>query len=387
MDFSWKHMEYGVKELENSRLVWLKKLNRYLQVEEPAYLVFKQFTEGRNAEEISRICEEEYHIPGNEARRFVTEIERSIQNLYQEHQEPENPRLPSETLAPYFHSFRERYIGISGKIFRFSFGDGEMEGYLFPLFSHLETSPDPHNCDLQLEFLRHQGKAYMRINREDVYAWPFDQMHRLKGELSMQMLNAIHEKIRGEWMGVIHAASVSLGRSAVMFPAQSGGGKSTLASLLMAHGCKLLSDDFSPIALKSGQVHSFPGSISLKPGSIPLLSRYFPELMDAGEVLSPSKKVSVRYLKPQQSECQSNIGFQVKSIVFVQYDSRKACELEQISNLSALNDFLKESWLPDDARVSERFLDWFFELPCYRLHYGDNLKAVKTILKLLEDVT
>lgn len=386
MDFSWKHIEYGVKELENTRLVWLKTLNRYLQLEEPAYLVFQQFKEGKSATEISLRCEEQYGIPGKEARRFVSEIEYRIQNLYLEFQEPENPRQTDENLVPDINSLSERYLGISGKLFRFSFGDREMERNIFPLFSHLETIPDPRNCDLQVEFLRYKRKACMRINRKDMYAWPFKQMHRLKGELSMQMLNVIHEKIRGEWMGVIHAASVSLGRSAVMFPAQSGGGKSTLASLLMAHGCSLLSDDFTPLALKSGQVHFFPGSISLKSGSIPLLNTYFPELMDAREILSPSKNTALRYLKPKQSGYQSNVGFQVKSVVFVQYDSQKACELEQISKLSALNDFLKESWLPDDARVAERFLDWFFDLPCYRLHYGDNREAVKTILSLLEDV-
>jgi hypothetical protein len=278
-------------------------------------------------------------------------------------------------------------MGISGKTILFSFGDKELEEYLFPLFAYLQIPPkDAQSCDLRLEFLRHQGRAYMRINKAKVYAWPFDQLHRLKGELFMQILNVIHDKIQGEWMGIIHAASVSSGKKAVMFPAQSGGGKSTLASLLMASGCQLLSDDFSPIALKNGHILAFPGNISLKTGSIPLLSKHFPELILADERLSPTKKVTVKYLKPKQPELISNRGFAPGAIVFVHYDSQKGCELEKISNLDALNDFLKESWIPDEARVAESFLEWFFGIPCYTLHYGDNLKAVQTILNLLEDV-
>lgn len=388
MDISWKHIEYTEKPIGDIRLLWLKPVNRYLQLEEPAFQVFKQLTEGLTEAQISRNLQDIYQLPGKEAQHFVSEIVHNFQTLFQNYREPYNPRPTVDATAPVFTSHTEKCMGISGKTILFCFGDKALEEYLFPLFTYLEIpSPDSPSPDLQLEFQRHQRKAYMRVNKGQVYAWPFDQLHRLKGELFMQILNVIHDKIEGEWMGVIHAASISSGQKAVMFPAQSGGGKSTLASLLMASGCQVLSDDFSPVALKNGQIHAFPGTISLKPGSIPLLSRYFPELVHAEENISPSKKVLVRYLKPKQPEALSNRGFAPKALVFVQYDSQKKCELEKISNLDALNDFLKESWIPDEARVAGSFLEWFFDIPCYTLHYGDTPKAVHTILNLLEDVT
>ncbi|MEN8202836.1 MAG: hypothetical protein ABFS28_09595 [Bacteroidota bacterium] len=395
MDFSREHIEYRVKQIGDSSLVWLKTLNRYLQLEEPAFLVFQQFADGLIMKEIVQNFAAEYAIPEADARRFVSEIKHRFESLYREFQVPDDPGVPPPARALPFLSYSERNIKVSGKIIRFTFGDSVMEKYLFPHFAYLEFDTDQPVCDLHVEFLNHHGKVFMKVNQEQLYAWPANQIYKLKGALFMQILNEIHDEIKGEWMGVIHAASVSLGNRAVMFPARSGGGKSTLASLMMAHGCSLLSDDFTPIALNGG-IHSFPGSISLKSGSLPVLESYFPELMETRESQSPSKEEAVRYLRPQQPEYPANGGFsyaelassvQVHAIVFVQYKSQKACELERISNLTALNDFLTESWLPDDARVSEKFLDWFFEIPCYTLHYGDNLKAVELILSLLKDVT
>lgn len=387
MDFSWKTIEYRAKQSGDTYLVWLKTLNRYLNLEEPAYLVFKQFTEDLKTKDIIGNFAAEYKLPDAEAQRFVREIKYKFESLYQNHQEPENPQLYPPTPKLPFKSHSEKNIKVAGKCFCFTFGNSLMEQYIFPYFSYLESPTDKPACNLHMKFLSFQGKVYMKVNQEELYAWPATQVYKLKGALFMQMLNKIHEGLNEEWMGVIHAASVSLGKRAVMFPARSGGGKSTLASLMMAHGCKLLSDDFTPIALNSGHIHAFPGSISLKAGSLPLMESYFPELVETRLNKSSSKGESIKFLNPHQPEYLTNEGYAVSAIVFVQYDSQKECNLERISNLAAINDFLTESWLPDDALVAEQFLNWFFDIPCYSLHYGNNPKAVDSILTLLKDVT
>jgi len=379
-------MEYRDRKVGDSRLVWLKKLNRYIQFEEPAYFVFQQLADGLAAKEIIRNFESRYAVTGPESERFISEIQHSIATLYQDYKEPEDPLLPLPARLPAFRSHSEKTIEVAGKTIRFSFGDSRMEEYIFPVLSYLEIQANSTTCDLHAEFLRQEGKVFMRINQEQVYNWPLNLAYQLKGELFMQMLNLIHKDLRGEWMGVIHAASISLGKKAVMFPAQSGGGKSTLASLMMARGCKLLSDDFTPLALNEGQIRPFPGSISLKPGSWSLMESYFPELTETQNSPSPSKEGSLKYLRPIQPPYRENEGFNVNAIVFVRYTGQMENKLDRISNLTALNDFLTESWLPDDARISEKFLDWFLDIPCYSLQYGNNPEAIKSILNLLQDV-
>ena len=183
-------------------------------------------------------------------------------------------------------------------------------------------------------------------------------------------------------MGVIHASSVCKGKQSVMFPAQPGAGKSTMAALLMAHGCKLVSDDYTPVALENQEIYPFPGAISVKQGSMPLLKSYFPELESAVEVLNPSNGEKVSYLAPSGPLLLKEGGYPVSAIVFVRYDEESDCELERVNNLEVINDFLNESWLAHKAQAAEQFMDWYLRTPCYKLRYGNHKKAVESIQKL-----
>jgi len=57
---------------------------------------------------------------------------------------------------------------------------------------------------------------------------------------------------------VLHAASVEHGAGATLLLGESGMGKTTLALLLHAAGCRLLSDDLSPLDPLTGAVSAFP---------------------------------------------------------------------------------------------------------------------------------
>ena len=62
----------------------------------------------------------------------------------------------------------------------------------------------------------------------------------------------------------IHAAVVSRGGTALVFPASSGSGKSTLTWALLTQGFRYLSDELAPIDLGSMRVHPYPHALHLK---------------------------------------------------------------------------------------------------------------------------
>ena len=387
MSFIGKRLEYRHIQVENSYVVWLKTLNRYLQLEEPAFWIFRQMADGHSSPDIISACIIRYRLDKPEAARFVSEITDMFRQLYSDHQLTDDPSLQKGTLPQMFESYAERYIKISGRIIRFTFGDSVLEQYIFRLLDHLDCPPDspPNACHIEL--FRFEEQVGLRVNREKEYAWPIDQVYKLKGEVFLQVLNFIHDAGREDWMGVIHASSVARGDQALLFPAQPCSGKSTIASLLMAHNCQLVSDDFAPVSLRNSRVYNFPASLSIKPGSAPLLSSYFPELKSDSVNHITESEESISYLKPQHPEIQKKDGYPVRAIVFVQYNPDKECELTSISTLSAINDVLRESWLADNAHTAEQFLDWFFSTPCFTLHYGNHVKAIDTLLNLFEDVT
>ena len=74
MKFIGKGIEYRHTLVENSYVVWLKTLNRYLQLEEPAFWIFKQIAEGHSSPDIVSACRNKYQLDKPEAARFVSEI-------------------------------------------------------------------------------------------------------------------------------------------------------------------------------------------------------------------------------------------------------------------------------------------------------------------------
>lgn len=381
MELSPRHMAYRFRKTGSKYLIWLQALNRYLQLEEPAFWVLQQLREDQPRQEMIRECIQRYKLPSGEAERFIGEIEKQFQILYQDYQKPEDSGLPFDSCPHPSSTPLEKWISVADRTIRFSFGDHTIEEFIFPLFTHLETPPDPKVYDLHLEVFIHKEYLYLIKNQEDASRWLKPHAYKLKGALLLEVINLIHHTSEENWMGVIHASSVCKGNRAVMFPAQPGSGKSTLAALLMAHGCSLVSDDFTPIALENQHIFNFPGAISIKQGSLPLLKSYFPELETTPQSRNLAKGEDVTYLAAEQPKPREE-GYGVSAIVFVQYDGETDCQLERVNSLDVINEFLTESWLANHDRAAEQFMEWYLETPCYKLRYGNHQKAIESIKNL-----
>jgi hypothetical protein len=95
---------------------------------------------------------------------------------------------------------------------------------------------------------------------------------RLLSVVGAGALLAIHLMLRGEL--ILHASAIRLGDAAIAFVGASGMGKSTLATLLAADGCQLVSDDVLRVALPEASPASvYPGSVEsrLRPGATALV--------------------------------------------------------------------------------------------------------------------
>jgi hypothetical protein len=93
----------------------------------------------------------------------------------------------------------------------------------------------------------------------------------------------------------LHCAVLEHGGQTVLFPATSGGGKSTLAVHLGACGWSFRTDELAFVPLGAADVHSLARPAHLKPGSMFLVER-FPALRDpryvwaysGGTLISPA---------------------------------------------------------------------------------------------------
>jgi hypothetical protein len=132
---------------------------------------------------------------------------------------------------------------------------------------------------------------------------------------------------------LLHAGAVANGEGALLLPASTGGGKSTLTASLLHHGFRYLSDDGAPIDPVTSRVYPFPKRISLKRGSM----GFFPGLEErlADRDILPASQ-DARYVRPEDLGTDVAGPSSVRWIVFPSPDRDGSAQLTPISRAEAV---------------------------------------------------
>lgn len=154
---------------------------------------------------------------------------------------------------------------------------------------------------------------------------------------------------------VIHAAVVALNDRAIILPGNPGAGKSTLCAALVAHGWRLLSDEFALIHPDTLQIHPIPRPISLKNASIDIIRARWPNAWYSPPVLDTSKGTVSLFRPPEDSVQSMKATASASCVVFPRYAADTSLSIERIPRARAL------------ARLAEHVVN-FTELP--RKHFG-----------------
>jgi len=97
----------------------------------------------------------------------------------------------------------------------------------------------------------------------------------------------------------LHAAAVARNGRVAVIPGESGSGKSTLTLALLDHGFTLLSDELSPVDLRSGTVHPYARALCLKSAPPPPYRLPYGTLQAGGHWYVPLDGVPA--IDPQQA--------------------------------------------------------------------------------------
>ncbi|MCX6240035.1 MAG: hypothetical protein NTY07_21235, partial [Bacteroidia bacterium] len=284
---------------------------------------------------------------------------------------------------PYPPYYSIRNYTINNKSITFSFESLWLENSIHPLFAHLETS-GLATADVRFDLFRRDEQFGIRVTKGQSKTWFFDQPELQKGRAFIELLNTIYDKVEDDWMTILHGSAITDGSSTILFTAACGGGKSTIAALLQAHGLHVVSDDMVPVAAKTGRIYPFPSALSVKDGAIPVLLPWYPELEKTQIFNYPASDKQVRYLPYNQFPPQKKLINKAKALVFINFDPSVDIRLEKMSKLDAIKLFNNEAWVSSTPENARHYINWFIKLPCYRMTYSDNMKAVQTIMQIFQ---
>ena len=374
-------MNYTFRQIEDTYVVWLAPANRYMQLQEPAFRILEDWTHKLPESQIILNCELQFNLRMDEAQRFVREVTNQLKSLVSQYSEDKIVSGSHEEVPlPDLESFSTKYYRINGKNFRFRYSDQGLQELIHPGFEYLEHQISELKADHEFNLFYSGDQAILQTDGQSTWKCPDSKLENFVGLVYLQLLNCIHHSTDADWMGAVHASAVSAGNGAVLFTAPSGSGKSTFAAMLMNQGYQVLSDDFSPISLNHAKVYPFPEGISVKNRSLQVLQSYFPSLAGTGSCLP--NDVREVFLPLTKGELPSPAS--VKAIVFLQYDPAVELEFKKIPNLDAMDRFLQQLWLPPTTEVASHFMDWYFQIPCYTLHYSDTTKAINSLSNLFK---
>jgi len=374
--------DYIVKYIGSKNTVWFKNSNNYIQMEESAFAVFEMLNNRVSTQIIEQYLYKQYKLNKFEGRQFVSEIKNIIEN-----EKNSNNRLKTSIFKK--NTFQIKYIStikyqFKNKVFSFGYQNEDLKQKIHSLFAHLEVF-DFEKEDFRINIYENGEDLFLESENIIIGKWNKEDDYLLKGKVFMELLNKAYNKKDNDWMTVLHASAVGNKKDSIIIAGESGDGKSTMTTILMSKGFSVLSDDFVPIDSETQNIFQFPISISIKKEAFDLISKEFPEIMDAEEFYFEKMNKVVRYLNPQIDSDNNKYNYPVKAIVFVKYKANVNLKLKRISNDKALEKLIPEAWISSLEINANKFLNWIEKMPCYELEYSNNDKMYYSIKKLFDD--
>jgi len=366
------------RSLDEVYLIWFEASRNFLIIQEPVWFVFQNILSGMNKTKLVSDCTVRYDLATNECIQFVDDLEASFNQLSADKEKQEMfQRLQRSSadilLKPCFQS---TYC-FNGKFFSIRYYSEYIKFNFHPMLVHNQTDnfpPDVYTIDLYSD----KESYYLTLPDNETERWLLSDMAYFKGAVWGKIINSMFLKTEKDWMMTLHASGVTDGVNTMLFSAAAGSGKSTFSSLLQAHGYQLLSDDFISVD-NNGMAYSFPFSISVKNGALPILSPYYPQLDETEEELASTGKM-VRYLTPSKPVTDRS-SFPIKYVVLISYKADASFVFTQMDKAGAVQKLLTEVWVNPLPGSVEAFMSWLDGVEFFELTYSDHNQALDAVKK------
>ena len=349
-------------------IVWLKKSNKYLVLNSNTLALIKKKS-CLSSKDFLTLITESLHVDVYIAKK----INKDISELLLEAKElvlKQNIKHPDTIKSCQLINYYSFY----NTIIKVGFDSEETKSLIHQKYRHLAIN-HVNSYDVEYAIFNSGDTLFIYKNNQIVGSWDSTQLHEFQGKFSMELICSFYNKTEHDWMGVFHASTISKNNRSIMFTGDSGNGKSTLVSILMANGYNVIADDFSPVLRTDFKTYCFPSAISIKEKSFNLIEQLYPDFINYNEYYINELKGNVKYLPPISKETSANCS----SVIWVKYAEGTESSLKKVSIQDALKKILPDAWISNKEVNAKAFLKWIEKTAFYELNYSDNNKLIDII--------
>jgi len=353
---------------EQDSIVWLKNSNKYIILNSKILELIKDKLSLSSKDFLLEITESL-----NVSSSIAKKIDKDISELLLETKQIKLKPVQEHTSKVKDCKMIQHYY-FNDTCVKICFDSEETKALIHPKYSHLAIA-NTKNCDVEYKIFNSDKKLVIFKNDQFVGSWDNTELHEFQGKFSMELMCSFYNKTEHDWMGVFHASTISKNNHSIMFTGDSGNGKSTLVSILMANGFNVIADDFTPILREDFKTYCFPSAISIKEKSYSLMEQIYPGLKNSKQYYISELKGAVKYLPPTSKETSADCS----SVVWVKYSQSSENSIKKISTQEALKKILPDTWISNKEVNAKAFLKWIKHTNFYELLYSDNKKLITTI--------
>ena len=353
---------------EEDSIVWLKESNKYIILDSTILELIKKKS-GLSSKDFSTLITESLNVDASIAKKINKDISAFLL---------ETKELELKTSIKHPIKVKSckiiQYYSFNNTTIKVCFDTEETKSLIHQKYKHLDID-NTNNYGVEYKIFNSDNKLFIFKNNKIVGSWDNTRLHEFQGKFSMEIICSFYNKTEHDWMGVFHASTISKNNHSIMFTGDSGNGKSTLVSVLMANGFNVIADDFSPILRSDLKTYCFPSAISIKEKSFNLIEQLYPDNIDSQEYYISELKGNVKYLPPISEETSANCS----SVVWVKYSEGSENSMKKVSIQYALQKFLPDAWISNKEVNAKAFLKWIKKTAFYELNYSDNNKLIAII--------
>ncbi len=365
------------KQIGEYWILWFKTSNTYSVVNCGFELLLTVFIESESPEsfkktlQIDGVYDEENH---SELTTTITNYLKNC-NAFEPYKTPE--AIPLDISK---QNITKTYR-IHNTTLKVNYDIAPVMDKVHPALAHLEAPSASQEIDITFDVYTKDKKLFLYENSNLITCVPNKDYHLLQGKFITYIFGAIHHKKETDWIGTFHGSTIADGNTAIMFVGLSGKGKSTLTTLLAAHGLELVTDDVSPLLAENMEIYNNPSAISVKKGAFKILEPLIPNFENLPAVMFNTQKGFIKYVPFTN---QTKLHYPCKAIISVNYQPNAKTALDKANIQDILETLIPDSWLQHNPIYAEKFLNWLGNLEFYQLTYSKTEEALKTVNTLFK---